>query len=65
MVKFANIICSLSVYISEMWYHVHYLHFSQGHMAQWIKALARSSDIPKKNVSSIPGQGNGELSQGK
>ena len=37
----------------------------QGHMVQWIKALVRSSDIPKKSVSSIPGEGSGELSEGK
>ena len=35
----------------------------QGHMAQWIKALVRSSDIPKKSVSSIPCEGSGELSE--
>ena len=34
-------------------------------MAQWIKALVRSSDIPKKSVSSIPGEGSGELSEGQ
>ena len=38
---------------------------SQGHMAQWIKILVRSSDIPKKSVSSISGEGSGELSEGK
>ena len=34
-------------------------------MAQWIKALVRSNDIPKKSVSSIPGEGSGEFSKGK
>ena len=38
---------------------------SQGHMAQWIKALVRSSDIPKKSVSSIPSESSWELSEGK
>ena len=28
---------------------------------RWIKMLVRSSDIPKKSVSSIPGEGSGEL----
>ena len=36
----------------------------QGHMSQWIKSLDRSSDIPKKSVSSIPGEGKGELPEG-
>ena len=35
----------------------------QGHMAQWIKMLFRSSDIPKKSASSIPSEGSGELSE--
>ena len=34
-------------------------------MAQWVKAVVRSSDIPKKSVSSIPREGSGELSEGK
>ena len=37
----------------------------QGHMVQWIKALVRSSDIPKKSASSIPCEGSGVLSEGK
>ena len=37
----------------------------QGHMAQWIKALVRSGDIPKKSVSSIPGERSGEPSEGE
>ena len=37
----------------------------QGHMAQWIKVIVRSSDILKKSASSIPGEGSGELSEGK
>ena len=35
------------------------------HMAQWIEALVTSSGIPKKSVSSIPGEGSGKLSEGK
>ena len=34
-------------------------------MAQWIKLLVRSSDMPKKSVSSIPGEGSGELSDNR
>ena len=39
----------------------------QGHMAQWIKMLVRSSDIHtlKKSVNSILGEGSGELSEVK
>ena len=41
------------------------LYAPQGHMAQWIKAFVRSSDIPKKSVGSIPIEGSGKLSEGK
>ena len=34
-------------------------------MARWIKVLVKSSDILKKSVGSIPGEGSGELSEGK
>ena len=34
-------------------------------MAQWIKALVRSSDIPQKSVSSTSGEGGGERSERK
>ena len=36
-----------------------------GYWTQWIKALAKSSDITKNSVCSIPGEGSGELLEGK
>ena len=42
--------------------HVNRIKKMQGHMAQWIKALVRSSDVPKKSVGSIL---SGGLSEGK
>ena len=38
---------------------------TQRDMPQEIKVLDRSSDIPQKSVSSIPGEGSRELSEGK
>ena len=60
----AEVTVTFAIYRCELCFGVH-IYIYHHHMAQLIKAFVRPSDIPKMSVSSIPGEGSGELSEGK